>query len=357
MNVLWVLQDLAVDNGIASLLINFYKFKPLCIKVDFLIVDKSKQYFKTDIAMDSNIYSLPVSSNKFHFSNFIYLRKIIQKGKYDYIHLNINSVNAVIISLLCKKNRIKLIYHAHNPKENTNLKAIIRQFLFENTIAKMADIRVACSNISGNSVFGNRKFVLIHNAVDYKRFYFNFDARTSTRNLLNISNETIVIGVVARFADQKNPFFIIDIFKECLKFNRFMQLLWIGEGPLKNDVIEYAKEKDVYDKCRFLNSVANVQDYYCAMDCFLLPSKFEGFGLVVLEAQISGLMVFCSTNVSNEVNISNKFIRINVEKGANYWASKIIDGVKRLDRNEIFVKNIYDLNVCSKKFWNLYDIQ
>ena len=64
-------------------------------------------------------------------------------------------------------------------------------------------------------------------------------------------------------------------------------------------------------KIIFAGKHQNIWDYYQMMDVFVLPSKFEGLGMVCVEAQAAGLPVFCSTNVPTLVDIVNcNFLRL-----------------------------------------------
>lgn len=78
-------------------------------------------------------------------------------------------------------------------------------------------------------------------------------------------------------------------------------LLLAGEGPLKEEIMEYAKGLPVY----FLGSINDMPEKMMASDIFLLPSLNEGLPTVVLEAQASGLPCYISDRITKEAGISD----------------------------------------------------
>lgn len=78
-------------------------------------------------------------------------------------------------------------------------------------------------------------------------------------------------------------------------------LLLAGEGPLKEEIMEYAKGLPVY----FLGSIDDVPEKMMAADIFLQPSLNEGLPTVVLEAQASGLPCYISNQITKEAGITD----------------------------------------------------
>ncbi len=66
------------------------------------------------------------------------------------------------------------------------------------------------------------------------------------------------------------------------------RLLLVGDGDFDDDVASLAEMLGVGDLCIRVPSVPDPERYYCAMDAFLMPSLFEGFGYALVEAQCAG---------------------------------------------------------------------
>ena len=108
--------------------------------------------------------------------------------------------------------------------------------------------------------------------------------------------------------DAKNQFFLLDIFAEYLKLNKNTELLIIGDGPDEKELKEKAKNKGILEKIRFLGARNDVNELLQAIDCFVLPSKWEGLPVTLMEAQASGVACVISDIVTEEEDITN-FIR------------------------------------------------
>lgn len=104
--------------------------------------------------------------------------------------------------------------------------------------------------------------------------------------------ENFVICHVGRIAHQKNPKGVIDIFSSCLEEEKDCVLLYVGTGELEQEIKNYAAQKRVADKVKFLGVRKDVERLMQAADCFLLPSFYEGLPIVAVEAQAAGLHVF-----------------------------------------------------------------
>lgn len=84
----------------------------------------------------------------------------------------------------------------------------------------------------------------------------------------------------------------MEIIKKLFRKNINARFLWIGSGDLKKKVEARARAYGIYDRIIFLGNTDYVNEYYQAMDCFILPSRFEGLPIVGIEAQAAGLPCF-----------------------------------------------------------------
>ncbi|MFC7173217.1 glycosyltransferase family 4 protein [Haloplanus litoreus] len=113
--------------------------------------------------------------------------------------------------------------------------------------------------------------------------------REPVRTAFDIDPETTVIGAVARLSEQKNPLAILRVAHRLQDRGREVTLVLIGDGPLADDCRRYAREHDV--DARIPGFREDALDLLPDIDVFLLPSRFEGLPLTVLEAMHLGVPI------------------------------------------------------------------
>ena len=259
---------------------------------------------------------------------------------YKVLHLHSTSKNYPVLKY-AKKYTIPIrISHSHNIDFQTN--NLLKKFVgncFKPLLIKYSTDFCACSKIAGEWLFGKKitnsnKFKVIHNAVDYKKFEYSEAKRKLIRKELGILENTIVLGNVARFEKQKNHEFLIDIFYEYQKENPDSKLLLIGIGSLEDKIKAKVKELGIENKVIFLGFKQNVDEYMQAMDYFIFPSLFEGLGLVLIEAQASGIQCFTSKDVVPlDVKVSEAIEFIPLTSSAKEWSNLIMQKEKKRVNN------------------------
>ena len=138
-------------------------------------------------------------------------------------------------------------------------------------------------------------------------------------------------------------------------------LLLIGDAvedkSYLNEVKQKVKELNLEENVRFLGMRNDVPEIMQAMDCFLFPSRFEGLGIVIIEAQTAGLPCYVSIVIPNEVKITNLVDFISLNEFPENWAEKIIKNknYKRKDISKEIIKAGYDIDTEIKKVQNFYE--
>ena len=355
-----LLPYLKNGDGTAVALMNYYQeLIEHGWRIDFLVLKIFECEWLNKVKADgNNIYELP-KENKYSYKVSRKIRSIIKEGKYDIVHVNMpGHVGFETLKMARQYGIGKRIFHAHNPRNNLNLKTVISTKVYDYLLQREATELVACSKSAGNSRFGNKDFQVLKNVIDTDRFVYRLEDRRYIREKLHIEKK-VVVGVVGRFAAQKNPEFLLECFAEYNKLNKESVLLWIGDGELQEKIQDRAKNMGLKGACLFVGRKNNIEKWYSAMDLFLLPSKFEGMGIVFLEAQCTGLPCFGSTNVPIETEVTELMHRISLKQEANYWATamkKVTDmsGDRRSSASE-FINAGYTHEATKSDLLNMYE--
>lgn len=355
-----LLPYLKNGDGTAVALMNYYQeLIEHGWRIDFLVLKIFECEWLNKVKADgNNIYELP-KENKYSYKVSRKIRSIIKEGKYDIVHVNMpGHVGFETLKMARQYGIGKRIFHAHNPRNNLNLKTVISTKVYDYLLQREATELVACSKSAGNSRFGNKDFQVLKNVIDTDRFVYRLEDRRYIREKLHIEKK-VVVGVVGRFAAQKNPEFLLECFAEYNKLNKESVLLWIGDGELQEKIQDRAKNMGLEGACLFVGRKNNIEKWYSAMDLFLLPSKFEGMGIVFLEAQCTGLHCFGSTNVPIETEVTELMHRISLKQEANYWATamkKVTDmSGDRRSRASEFINAGYTHEATKSDLLNMYE--
>lgn len=314
---------------------------------DFIINDSQRVYCEDEIKkLGGKVFYLNTKNLYYKNKSMKDLLRELRKN-HEIIYFNTSSFYNISAYYYSKKLKFKkIIVHAHNTKDTS------RSFLLQLIhcinriyINKIATAKLACSRKAAEWIFGQKegsKVTIINNAVDIGKFKFNEEKRKEQRKKLNLVDR-FVIGHIGRFVYQKNHDFLIDIFNEVVKEKSNAVLLLIGEGELKEKIENKVREYKLEDRVIFYGTTDKVYELYNAMDCFVLPSKYEGLPVCGIEAQANGLYCLFSNTITNELKNSNcvKFIGIdNVDE----W------------KKEILNVNEYNRTI-SKDICNKYDIK
>ncbi len=260
----------------------------------------------------------------FHIRFLKHLIYLCRQKHYDVIHVNTDPISVQAYSVLIGRlfGIPKRISHSHNTGRRED---IVRAGFRKMLLANATDL-IACSYPAAISLFGKKfaeKAIIMKYGIDAYRFKFSIDARYKCREVLDFSAEDFVIGHVGRFAEQKNHRFLIKVFYEIIQKCKTAKLLLLGEGDLEKEVHALVKDLGLEKKVVFAGVTVETNKFYCAMDVFVLPSFWEGFGIVNLEAQASGLPCIVSNQVPKEADISGKveFLPLN---NPGVWVDHIL---------------------------------
>lgn len=319
-----------------------------------------EKYIKLAEDKGGHIYSMENNrGNKVQkmFNIIHWMGDVFKENSFDIIHINTDTAYLAAVYLWqAKKAGIpKIAVHCHSTMVDEN-NAFIRKIkivlhkLCCRYVRRNADLKFACSTNAARWLFGNDKVTVIPNGFDVDRFAFNQRKREEYRRLLNIEDKFVICSV-GRLAYQKNPLFTIDIYREILKKEKDSVLLFIGEGELRGEIERYVAEKHLDShQVILLGNRNDIPEILSASDIFLLPSRFEGLGIVYMEAQASGMPVFASDQVPDEAFITDLIHRIPLGDSPRQWAEKMIehkDDSRKDDRETIKSKG-FDVHIASR---------
>ena len=170
----------------------------------------------------------------------------------------------------------------------------------------------------GKKLLENGTCVVLPNGIDTAHFAFSSARRDATRRALGIGEGTLLIGMVARFSPQKNHEAALRIFAAYHEKQPNSVLLFVGGGERLPHIKSLAEKLLPPDAVIFYGVTEDTAPLYDAMDAHLLPSRFEGFPITLVEAQCSGLPSLVSDKVAREAAITD-LVRFLPVRKSDLW--------------------------------------
>lgn len=348
--------------GAETFIMNLYRnIDRSKIQFDFLLHTDKECYYNEEIRrLGGKIYSVPSRRNSL-FDNKKALDNFFKEhNEYKIIHQHSSSLSYIQPLISAKKNNIPIrIIHGHNVNQSGSKihKYIhkINQLLIDN----YATDYFACSDLSAMWMYGKKKnstYKIINNAIITDNFAFSKSIRKSIRQELNIEDK-FVIGHVGRFHYQKNHEFLIDIFKEIHYKNKESVLLLVGDGSDRLKIEEKVRKLGLEECVIFLGIRDDVNKLFQAMDVFVFPSKYEGLGIVLIEAQASGIKCFTSKDVvPYSVKVTNLVEFLELNNNPKEWAKSILKDCMYNRKNTVgeIKRNKYDIREISEDLQEWY---
>jgi len=230
--------------------------------------------------------------NRFNPVIIFYILKLIREIKPDIIHTHLFQARFYATVAHLVYNRSILITHKHN---KVNLKKHNIFILLEMISIFFNKKVIAISESVKNSLIRyefvqSKKIFVVHNGIDYQKFY-------KTANAKFFSNKNpLIIGTVCRLEKQKGIRYLLLAMNSILAKFPNVQLEIVGDGSLLEKLEELSENLGISNSVKFFGKFADVIPFYKRMDIFILPSIYEGFGIVLLEAMAAGVPVI-ATNV------------------------------------------------------------
>lgn len=227
------------------------------------------------------------------------------------------------------------IAHSHIAHPRTDAVRRVADGVGKLLLRNNSDFFFGCSEDALVSLCGKRademtRF-LVKNAIVPTKFSYSNEYRTKWRCALGADDETIVVGNVARFTNQKNHEHIIRTFAEIETVSTNTTLVLVGVGGKEQEIKAMAETVGIGGKVHFLGSRPDVNEIINAFDVFLMPSRYEGLGIVLIEAQANGLPCVISADViPDEADVGAGLVtRVSLSEGPRIWASACLDAVGR----------------------------
>lgn len=298
------------------------------------------------------------------------LMHIMRDGKYDIVHSH-ELFHSGITLWIAKKAGVPCRFaHAHNWCDNDgsgkkrSLVRSVYNIVMRNMIRRYSTVQIACSTWAGKFLYGKQmltktSYHLVFNSVDSRKFLVQYGKRETGEfcndgwtNILNVARITAV----------KNQKFLVEIADEFRKAGDKIRILCAGNGDEKYEA-EVRKEienRQLGSYIRLLGVRKDIDVLMRKSKAFVLPSKYEGMPLVMIEAQASGLSCVSANTYSPEVDFGIGTVAwLSLDDGKSAWAEALRTAIQNprpsKDKVVAAVQNKkFDSKMFAETVCNLY---
>lgn len=346
--ILCIVGNMNAGGAETFLMKMFRKLDKRKYQMDFCVSANNKGFYDDEIEKLGGKIIHITKKTKNPLKNFFDIKNAVKKGNYQSVmRISQHSMSALDLFAAKMGGAKKLIFRSSNSNSCGSFLNRIMHLIFKPLAIIIPNVKIAPSDKAAIHMFGekqykNGKVVILNNGLSIDEYKYNGEIRNRKRKELNIDDDELIIGHVGRMTQQKNHLFLIDVFEKYLKINDKCKLLLIGDGELKEKIIDNINKKGIQNKVILLGIRKDTNDLYQAMDCFVFPSLYEGMPNTVIEAQTSGLYCIVSNTITKEVDLTGnvKFINLNDD---NIWVQSIMKSQKRNSSYLKVKQNGYDI--------------
>lgn len=340
-------------------------------QIDFTSTMPDALHRKEIEALGGNFIVIPRMSRKKPAEYCKALLKVMRDGRYDIVHSHELFHSGITLYLAYKAGVPCRFAHAHNwcdddgtgRKSGWKRKAYNR--IMQKMICKFSTVQIGCSTWAGKFVFGENmlnksSYHLLFNSVDTSKFLDRFNnpetgefCENGWINVLNAGRLTAV----------KNQMFLAEIAQRFKENHKQIRILCAGSGS--DEYVEAVKSKidenQLYDYIKLLGVRKDIDVLMRKSAAFVLPSKYEGMPLVMIEAQAAGLPCVSADTYSPEVDFEIGTVTwLPLEAGAAAWAVAIEKAAEagRADKKSVekaVQEKGFDSKLFAEKLCRLYE--
>ena len=243
-------------------------------------------------------------------------RDLLKDRNYDIIHCHSGYYDGVFHWLAKKAGIRQRISHAHGTYVWGGANIVMRMYLrcCKELTRKNATVRLACSDIAGETLFLGEKFINVLNPVDASYY----------ENVKRSEKKGIGLLQIGYFCGLKNQLFSLKLLHKLIEDGVDVRLDFIGypnEDGYYERMCSFIAKNGLEEHVRFLPRDADKVQAFSDADFCLLPSVSEGLPLTALEAQAARVVCLMSDHISPDADLGAA--RFLPHDAVGVWAEQI----------------------------------
>lgn len=296
--------------GLENFIMNMYReLNKQDVQFDFICFNEENEKCDFDDEIKSlggTIYHLGMINYKHLYRFYKKFKKVIKEnGPYQALHVH-SFYNCGIISLFAKlADQKNIITHSHTTVDNIGEKEKNKLFrkiyvkICKHLIKKYASQKLACGEDAGKALYDKDNFIVVNNGIKTDKFLNitqqdkdNLKGELKNKYDFPLNKEDLIITHAGHFVDVKNHEFIIKIAKRLKDKNIKFKMVLLGKGELEKKTQELINNNELNAHVRMVGLRNDVEKFLLISDVFILPSKYEGYPVSLIEAQCARFIMY-----------------------------------------------------------------
>lgn len=341
--------------GAENVAVNYIRYAdPARYQMDYLVYDNDQSGYTREVeTLGGNVMRLRRKPG-FLMGKSIY--SFLLDNQYDVVHAHMMLHNGIVLKAAKRAGVPLLISHSHStaPGRRKTVFLMVYERLMRRSILTNADKLLSCGRAAGEYLYGKEAFQerghVLQNRIDLGRFRNSEARREKLRTDFGWEKNEMIAIFAGRFDYPKNPEFAIRVAEKCTKRNANFRLEVLGDGKQRENLEHMVRDLKLEGIVRFHGMVSNVSDYMAAADILLMPSYYEGFPVVAVEAQASGLPCVISDKITEDAAVTDLVRQLPIkEDSLDLWAEEALTVKKvRYDANQMLREAGFDIKEMSE---------
>lgn len=347
-----------IENQLMHLLRNADREK---FQIDFTSTIPDAYYREEIEALGGGYIRIPRMKRYNPLPYCVALYRVMKNGKYDVVHSHELFHSGIVLTVARLAGIKGRFAHAHNWQDHDGIRekrGFVRSVynaVMRFSINCCANKRLACSTLAGKFVYGEKalhseNYHLVYNSVDTQKFLERYEQKESGEfcdgwcNVLHVGRVTTV----------KNQLFLTQIAKEFKKQGKKIRILCAGNGDADyvREVSRAIERNALQEHIKLLGVRDDIDVLMRKASAFVLPSKYEGMPLVLIEAQASGLSCVAADTFSHEVDFGLDRVQwLPLSADAPQWAAAVEKAASlgRMDKEDV-IRVVEEKGFDSRQF-------
>ena len=276
---------------------------------DGVFVDEVKR-------LGGRVYQIPFITQR---GPFVYRKAVCnffrEHKEYKIVHSHMDKFSGLIIECAKEYGIPVRIAHSHNTKNEGGIAFHLVKDYYGKKILPNCTAKMGCSADAYRWLFGTDVGIMVvQNGIDTGKFT-NVDYRDKT---------TFTVVNIARFTQQKNHTFLLDIFAELYRLDCTARLVLAGTGNLMEKIQRKAKSMGISDAVTFLGDCNDIPGLLATADVLCMPSLFEGLPVSLVETQSAGVPCVISDTIPSEVDLTGTVTFLSLKDTPKKWAEALL---------------------------------